>query len=1264
MFAQAQTPVVFEEWAESKGVQEFFYKNVTVTDVSNNVYVAGATLNGDGNYDLLISKFDKYGVHLWSDTVAGAGGGHDMAAAIAIDAEGDVLVCGTISAGGSEGNNMLLVKYDTDGFEYWRYSYDNGGNDDAAVALCFDGDNDIYLTGATYNSTSLSDMLTIKVDSYGNLVWDETYDYNSLYDLGVKIGLSGSRVIVTGGAQHNFNSFAIVALSYTQSDGSLSGSAISGGTQQTMEEVSDLFVDENDNIYIAGSSVNPGYGYDFKLIKLDEDLEEVWVKTWDGEGLNDYARGVKVAPNGDVYVCGTTATTGDGDDMVLLKYSSGGNLYWAKTYNGNYRGDDRAETLEYHLDGYIYVAGSSYVVSNMDYLTLKYDTSGELLWEINYNSPHNKNDRATNMAIDSDGDIIVTGQCERDSVLKTYYAVKYVEKEISDYIFDSTPAQNGFIQNVGQLFSSNDSVVNNIKFYSKRAKHSLFLHDDRLSYLLNKPIEDSVAVDSIKRVDVQFVSSLQSSKVRALNPLSFYHNYFYPHCDEGIARVPVYSTCYYDQIWDKINLIISQSNVVSQFIFELAPNAKISDLKLDFQGAEEILIDSITGDLKVITLIGNIILPKIQAFQPDNYNSLVELNWQPNYSVLNETVSITNIGNHDLTRNLVFIIGNSTTFDPTSSLCWSTFLGGDLSDSGTGIDFYQDEFAICGSSLSNLDFPNTIFDYQISTGTEGFVSKFDTDGKLLFSLFYGGWAHDHFFDLSFDSQGDIYVVGYTGSNDIPKENPGNGSYYDGSHGSQSQTNGFIAKLTNNGEDLLWGTYFGASFRQDRMSSIYIDGNDQKYIVGYGSNADSDFPLEAGSNANTYFSDNTSNTSGFIAKFDQNNSLVWSTMFGGSSLDFITDLTILSDGRLGILGGTLSSNLPVVNGGNSNSLYNSTLSGDSDHFLAIFSPIGELLHCTYIGGTGSEIFFSEPTHGNRLVSDSNDNLFLGGFRATTGMDFQEYGNYYFNDDVTSNKSFIYMINSSDYTLTYGTCLFEGDNQTILYGIGIDDYDNLMLVGSTRDNAIPFQGLNDEYFQNILNPGAPLGYYTDGFILIQNAVDGIIYCTNIGGSYDDFVKGVAMYQGSLYLTGYTNSDIVLSSDVSFPLYDPEGEAYFQANIAGDINQWDRFEYDCFITKFCFDYTLNVENIVAGNQGTVNVYPNPSRDGIRIELSKEQGGFIERVQIYNLLGGLIYSEQMTNYSISCDIDVSRISSGQYILSVMSASEQIFHVKFVVIH
>jgi hypothetical protein len=64
LYAQAQTPVVFEEWAEYRGVQEFFYKNVTVTDASNNVYIAGATLNGEGDYDLLISKFDRHGVHL------------------------------------------------------------------------------------------------------------------------------------------------------------------------------------------------------------------------------------------------------------------------------------------------------------------------------------------------------------------------------------------------------------------------------------------------------------------------------------------------------------------------------------------------------------------------------------------------------------------------------------------------------------------------------------------------------------------------------------------------------------------------------------------------------------------------------------------------------------------------------------------------------------------------------------------------------------------------------------------------------------------------------------------------------------------------------------------------------------------------------------------------------------------------------------------------------------------------------------------------
>ena len=68
---------------------------------------------------------------------------------------------------------------------------------EAAASLCIDANNSIYLTGATHSSSSgYADMLTIKIDSTSSLIWEETYDYNQLHDFGVKIALSGPRVVV------------------------------------------------------------------------------------------------------------------------------------------------------------------------------------------------------------------------------------------------------------------------------------------------------------------------------------------------------------------------------------------------------------------------------------------------------------------------------------------------------------------------------------------------------------------------------------------------------------------------------------------------------------------------------------------------------------------------------------------------------------------------------------------------------------------------------------------------------------------------------------------------------------------------------------------------------------------------------------------------------------------------------------------------------------------------------------------------------------
>jgi len=98
-FSQQQE-FVFQQWAGSSGTQNFFYKNITKSDASGNIYTAGATLNGSGNYDLLLVKYNKSGVVQWTKQYNGSGNGHDMATGIHIDGSGNVYVTGTTYVNG------------------------------------------------------------------------------------------------------------------------------------------------------------------------------------------------------------------------------------------------------------------------------------------------------------------------------------------------------------------------------------------------------------------------------------------------------------------------------------------------------------------------------------------------------------------------------------------------------------------------------------------------------------------------------------------------------------------------------------------------------------------------------------------------------------------------------------------------------------------------------------------------------------------------------------------------------------------------------------------------------------------------------------------------------------------------------------------------------------------------------------------------------------------------------------------------------------
>ncbi len=132
-----------------------------------------------------------------------------------------------------------------------------------------------------------------------------------------------------------------------------------------------------------------------------------------------------------------------------------------------------------------------------------------------------------------------------------------------------------------------------------------------------------------------------------------------------------------------------------------------------------------------------------------------------------------------------FLVGINTTRTGTSSLIYSTYLGGNNTDKGYGIavDTDNSRCVYVTGVTKSPNFP-TLNPYQTSQGEDNedaFVSKIDTIGNgsssLLFSTYLGGNGPDGGNDIAVDNSRNITVTGWTFSTNFPtlnqyKKDPG------------------------------------------------------------------------------------------------------------------------------------------------------------------------------------------------------------------------------------------------------------------------------------------------------------------------------------------------------------------------------------------------------------------------------------------------------------------------------------------------------------
>lgn len=181
-----------------------------------------------------------------------------------------------------------------------------------------------------------------------------------------------------------------------------------------------------------------------------DSVVELWAADYAiGNPDNLQNRGYAVATDamGNVYVAGS----GD-SDFVTLKYDLSGDLKWAARYDGPGNSLDMATAIAVDDSGYVVVTGFSWDSLDTDYATIMYTPSGTEQWVARYDGPGHSFDFVTALALDPVGSAYVTGY-SMDSIshLYDYATVKYNRSGIEQWVarYDGLAHSNDHAWSIG-----------------------------------------------------------------------------------------------------------------------------------------------------------------------------------------------------------------------------------------------------------------------------------------------------------------------------------------------------------------------------------------------------------------------------------------------------------------------------------------------------------------------------------------------------------------------------------------------------------------------------------------------------------------------------------------------------------------------------------------------------------------------------------------------------------------------------------------------
>jgi hypothetical protein len=398
-------------------------------DDAGNAYVTGTSCGSTGVEDYATIKYTPAGDTLWARRYDGTGAAEDEAYAMALDGQGNVYVTGGSAAPGGYWD-CVTIKYGPNGEQRWVARYDGPGHeDDWANDIAVDELGGVYVTGTSVGAGADLDIVTIKYDTDGAEQWVARHaGALGIEDEANAIAVDDSGgIYVTGvedrGLRPDTES-RMVTIKYGPTGDTVWVNRYAG-PGDGLDEGYAIAVDRVHHVYVTGMSKDSVALC--TTIKYAPGGATRWVGTYAGSYpyLDQFGSALALDGQGNVYVGGRCAVSGQFNDYLTIKYNATGDTLWVRTYNGpTGYSSDWVNDIALDAAGNVYVTGMSEQIhpyGEDDYATIKYSASGEQQWIALYNHPTNGDDQAYAVAVDDAGHVCVTGISGNDS----YCTIKY-----------------------------------------------------------------------------------------------------------------------------------------------------------------------------------------------------------------------------------------------------------------------------------------------------------------------------------------------------------------------------------------------------------------------------------------------------------------------------------------------------------------------------------------------------------------------------------------------------------------------------------------------------------------------------------------------------------------------------------------------------------------------------------------------------------------------------------------------------------------------